>query len=356
MPITFILSTGRSGSTMLSKILQLHPEVLSLSEFFVSLQRAPFEWVLPTEPIDGAELWELMTGADPIADAMIMAGLKNDEMLYPYDSGRFSPASGIPNIMHSTLPVLTDDPDVLYDKLAPVIPTWPRRPAAEQFSQLFGFLAELLGRPVIVERSGTSLALVDQLKVQFPDARYVQMYRDGVDSSLSMLRHPMFRFPGLISVLATEAGLPQSASIKEITEALPDKAPGLISPPFDAARFMAYDIPPELYAKTWSLLTANGIEELAPLPPQAWTLLSYEALLADPGTELSRLAEFLGLPALPGWLDGARRMIDPMRAGAATKLDPDLLARLRACCKRGEDALASAGATIGAATTTSPAS
>jgi hypothetical protein len=336
---------------MLSKILQLHPDVLSLSEFFVSLQRAPFQWILPTDPIDGEQLWELMTGADPIADAMITGGLKNDEMLYPYDSGRYSPATGIPNIMHSTLPVLTDDPDGLYDKLAPVIPAWPQRPAAEQFSQLFGFLAELLGRSVIVERSGTSLALVDQLKVQFPDARFVQMYRDGVDSSLSMVRHPMFRFPGLISLLATEAGLPQSASIHQIAQALPDKAPGLIVPPFDADRFMAYDIPPELFARTWSLLTANGIEELSVLPAERWTLLSYEALLAAPGTELTKLAAFLGVPPEPDWLAAARRMIDPLRAGAAARIDQDLLARLRACCRRGEEALASAGASIAAATT-----
>jgi Sulfotransferase family len=355
MPITFVVSTGRSGSTMLSKILQLHPDVLSLSEFFVSLQRAPFEWILPTDPIDGAQLWEMMSGADPIADAMITGGLKNDEMLYPYDSGRYSPVTGIPNIMHSTLPVLTHDPDVLYDKLAPVIPTWPRRPAAEQFGALFGFLAELLGRSVIVERSGTSLALVDQLKVQFPDARFVQMYRDGVDSALSMVRHPMFRFPGLISVLATEAGLPQSASIQEIAQALPEKAPGLIVPPFDAGRFMAYDIPPELYARTWSLLTANGIDELSALPPDRWLLLRYEALLAAPGAELSKLAAFLGVPPAPDWLAAAGRMIDPLRAGAAARIDQDLLARLRAGCRRGEEALASVGASIGPAATTSPA-
>ena len=32
-----VLSTGRCGSTMVSEVLNTHPEVLSLSEFFISL-------------------------------------------------------------------------------------------------------------------------------------------------------------------------------------------------------------------------------------------------------------------------------------------------------------------------------
>jgi len=340
MPITFVVSTGRSGSTMLSKILQLHPDVLSLSEFFVALQRAPFRWELPEEPLDGARLWELMTGPDRISDAMILGGLKNDEMLYNYDSGRFSPATGIPNIMHSTLPVLTDDPDALYAQLEPVVPTWPVRPAAEQIAYLFEFLAGLLGRRVIVERSGTSLALVDQLVEQYPGARFVHMYRDGVDCTLSMLRHPLFRFAGLHALLADEAGLTSDATVQEVADALPDKAPGLILPPFDAEKFMAYDIPPELYARTWAFLVANGIEALSKLPGDSWTQLSFEALLANPDAELTRLAAFLGVEPSPDWLKAAAAMIDPVRTGASATIDPELLAELRAACARGDKALA----------------
>jgi hypothetical protein len=341
MPITFVVSTGRSGSTMLSKILALHPDVLSMSEFFLALQRAPFAWVLPKEPLDGARLWELMTGADTISDAMILGGLKNDEMLYHYDSGRFSPATGIPNIMHSTLPVLSDDPDGLYAELEPVVPTWPMRPAAEQFMHLFEFLAKLLGRRVIVERSGTSLALIDQLVEEFPGARFVHMYRDGVDCTLSMLRHPLFRFAGLHALLADEAGLTAEATVREIADALPDKAPGLILPPFDAAKFMAYDIPPALYARTWAFLVANGIEALSKRPPESWTQLSFEQLLADPDSELTKLAGFLGVPPSAEWLQASAKMIDPLRTGASAKIDPELLAKLRAACARGDEALAS---------------
>jgi LPS sulfotransferase NodH len=37
----FVLTTGRSGSTLLSDLLGLHPELLALSEFFTALAGTP---------------------------------------------------------------------------------------------------------------------------------------------------------------------------------------------------------------------------------------------------------------------------------------------------------------------------
>jgi hypothetical protein len=344
MSVTFVVSTGRSGSTMLSKILHQHRDILSVSEFFVTLQRVPLGWELPLRDMDGAELWELLSGTDPVVDAMIAGGLKNDEMFYPYDTGRFTPAKGIPNICHNTLPILTDDPDTLFDQLATRVPTWPRRPAPTQYRAFFALLGELLGRRVIVERSGSSLALISELRAEFPDARFVHMYRDGVDCALSMVRHPMFRLAALQYLLALEAGLPTSASFAEIAAVIPEQAAGLIVPPFDAERFMAYDIPAAIFARTWSIMVAGGIEALTALGPQSWTQLSYEELLAHPAAELTRLADFLGVPAEPDWLRSASDLIDPLRTGAATRIDAELRAELRAACGPGDRALASVAA------------
>lgn len=343
MTITFVVSTGRSGSTMLSRILHLHPEVLSMSEFFVSLQRVPLSWELPSKEMDGGEVWRMLAEPDPIVDGMIAGGLRNDEMFYPYDSGRFSPATGIPNILHNTLSILTADPDALYDELAARVPDWPARPAAGQFRALFSLLAELLGRRVVVERSGSSLAMISEIKEQFPRSRFVHMYRDGVDCALSMTRHPMFRLAALLYLLAEEAGLPASASPAQIAAVLPE-ATGLILPPFDAGRFMAYDISPRLFATTWSSMVSNGIAALRELPAQSAIQLCYEQLLADPHAELRRLAGFIGVPPLEEWLRSATRLIDPLHVGvAASALDPELLAQLRADCEPGDRAIASFG-------------
>jgi hypothetical protein len=64
--------------------------------------------------------------------------------------------------------------------------------------------------------------------------------------------------------------------------------------------------------------------------------LRYEHLLEDPGTELTRLAGFIGAPAPAQWLDAARQFVRPSHAGsAAAQLHPSDLAALRTVCAAG---------------------
>ncbi|MFI6005743.1 sulfotransferase [Streptomyces sp. NPDC051366] len=58
--LTFIVGTGRSGSTALSGILNVHPDVLSLNELLSSVQSRGFHEGL----LGGAEFWRLAAG-DP---------------------------------------------------------------------------------------------------------------------------------------------------------------------------------------------------------------------------------------------------------------------------------------------------
>ncbi|MFG2525973.1 sulfotransferase [Streptomyces sp. NPDC048527] len=64
-PMTFVVGTGRSGSTALSEILRLHPAVLSLSELLATIEPG----ALPEEPLDGEEFWEILAlpGRSPTA-------------------------------------------------------------------------------------------------------------------------------------------------------------------------------------------------------------------------------------------------------------------------------------------------
>ena len=56
-PGVIVVSTGRYGSTMLSKMLRLNPEILSLSEFFALLMPDP----LPAGELDAAAYWRLFS-------------------------------------------------------------------------------------------------------------------------------------------------------------------------------------------------------------------------------------------------------------------------------------------------------
>jgi hypothetical protein len=332
---------------MLSRILHQHPGVLSVNEFFASL-RIPALFTgtqdfgyFPDGEMDGRELWQLVGTPVPVFDTVVRGGLRLPEMRYPYGRGRFDPATGIPLLCHFVLPALTDDPDRLFDLLAAEVPAWPRRPAARQYAALFAALAAALGREVIVERSGGSLYKVRQLRRAFPEARFVHLYRSGPDTALSFSRYLPARILAITAIAAAEAGMPRRSAPEAIEAALP-RYQGMLAPPYDTERIMAYPIPAEVFGQTWSGMTCTGLIALRQLPAGMLASIRYEDLLG-PGLEptLTRLAEFIGVTAPARWLSTARSMVDGSRADSArAQLDPESLATLRASCDRGERAIA----------------
>jgi hypothetical protein len=346
MSLTFVVSTGRCGSTMLSLMLREHPDVLSLSEFFSTMMRVRRQGGFPTGDMDGAELWRLLAEPDPLAGQMIrqaQAGqVGGDGPGYPYGRGRFTP-DDLPPVCATVLPMLTGDPDTLFDQLAAEVPHWPARPAAGQFRQLFGLLSRLLGRPAVVERTGALFGMIPLVHREFPEARFVHLYRDGPDCALSMSRHPGFRIAAVNAEAAKAAGLPPGANWQQIQAAMPPEFRELLTPPFDIGRLMSYPVPVATFGERWSTMVTAGVGALTELPRGTWTSVRYEDLLHQTGTELAHLADFLGIPPVPGWLATAQRLADPARAGRATTLPAAERTALQDACQPGTAALQAAG-------------
>ena len=96
---TFVVGTGRCGSTMLSNMLREHPKVLSLSEFFANVcdgNRSTEGF--SAEPMDGARFWSLLAAKPEMVSFGMRHGVPCDEWLYPVDSSsaRFSRETGVP--------------------------------------------------------------------------------------------------------------------------------------------------------------------------------------------------------------------------------------------------------------------
>ncbi|MDP9794785.1 hypothetical protein J2S43_003297 [Catenuloplanes nepalensis] len=338
MNLTLVVGSGRCGSTLLSRLLRDHPDVLSVGELFTVL--TAHQQDLPLGEMDGEAVWSLLTTPNPAMDALAAAGLAPPEMAYPYRTGRHRPETGVPVIAHAVLPSLTDDPDALLDSLAPVVRAWPTRPAAAHYRALLEHLAALFGRDTIVERSAASLHLVPTLHAAFPDARIVHMHRDGPDCALSMSRHAGFR---MIALAQRAMQLGDVTLTPKLTsahlEAIPPDALSLLIPPMDAAAFMSYPIPLPVFGALWSSMIVDGVAALDMLPATATSTLRYEDLLHSPEATLTRLAATLGAPVDGDWLARSRALITPATTGRSRTLPPAELAALEAACRPGMKAL-----------------
>jgi hypothetical protein len=330
MPLTFVVGSGRCGSTMVSRVLGEHPDVLSVNEFF---HREDMMATFDRPPVDGSEVWRWLSTPEPLLDAFFSSGTIS-EMRYPRD-GRFKPDTGIPLICHGVLPMLSEDPDALFDELAAEVPTWPSRSAADHYRSLFGFLGQHLGKRVTVERTGGSIVMVGALRQRFPEARFVYIHRDGPDCAVSMSRHPMFR----LRVLKRALRHMRPGSV----EAIPEEVRGPVASSLDVERLMSFPIPLTFFGNLWSFFVGQGLPVLAELPPGSWTTLHYENVLADPAGELTRLADFIGVAATPQWLAAATAVIGrPRPVNLSAELAPAALAALRKVCAPGNEAAAAA--------------
>lgn len=347
MPFTIIIGTGRCGSTMLSRILRMHPEILSIFEFWRAFPQeagsgdiwnlfSQVEAIISAGDISGAEFWRQITVIDTAIDGMAGAGIFT---MAGGDQAGYDPTARMPPIWRVLMP-LTDDPGPLYQALAAEVPLWPSRSAADHTRALFAEMSARLGCSTIVERTGASASLMPMFREQFPEARYLFLHRDGPDSSMSMSRNPFYRLAVMriiVDALSNPSPLlPPDMLSAEIRSAGAEEFQGLIAPPFDGSRFMEYPLPPQIFGWLWSLMTRVGTRQIRQVPPSRWMTMRYERLIENPRTELTRLASFIEVPATPEWLAEAEEWVDPGRPGkAASHLSGCALDALRAACAAG---------------------
>ncbi|MEV0522167.1 sulfotransferase [Streptomyces sp. NPDC050439] len=336
--LTFVIGTGRSGSTALSRILNTHPDVLSLNEYMASVGDAAF----PEGQVSGAEFWEALFRPTPYFANMIRSGVLMPEFLYTRGPGRYTARStGIPALSLMVLPHLTEDPDGLLDEIRAAVVDWPARPAAEHHEALFELLGTRLGGSAVVERSGYSTGWAPGLRAAFPYAKFVHLFRDGPDCALSMSRHPGYRVITLIREIRERTGVENFGDLTEehVRSLPPDLAP-LLDERFDPALVQDRDFPLRRFGALWSELVIQGTQFLKGLPAAHRMTLAYEDLLDAPREELTRLAAFVGVEPSRRWLDGACAQLDTSRRGSAEKqLTAAELDEVRESCAPGKQAL-----------------
>lgn len=316
IPPVLVLSTGRCGSTLVSEMLNRHPDILSLSEVFATLGPEALARPAPS----GEQLWRVFSRQSSGLAAILNSGEMVDEGLYPVDDpqARFS-IETVPPVMTVALPHLTPDHEALYDELEAFMRPLPRCPLADQFRAIFGFLQERLGKRVWVERSGGSLMLAYRLLRLFPEAHVIHVHRDGRDVALSMAKHHNFRV--LVGALkrCRAFGLDPQAPFRKDRGGMADVwFQTLFFRLFDA-RKLAGSVEDTDLARYWSDIVEIGMDAFDTLPSDRLLTVAFADLAEEPRTVMDGLIRFID-PSLAkeSWLDEVSGMIRPTRSKAAS--------------------------------------
>ena len=314
---------------MVSDVLNRHPRILSLSEFFSFVGLKAFL----RRRVNGAYMWRLYSQQQNRSRLMLRG--RYEELLYPVDSpdARFS-QDDVPPILCATLPHLTEGYEALYDELGPVVRGQPKQSPANHFRRHFQWLGERFNRRVWAERSGGSLLFASRLLRQFPEARVIHVYRDGRETALSMSNHYLFRM-----IVATLRAF-QRVGIDMMDAMARGRHWDRVSPwlePFVSAFFRPERLPYDKltltdFATFWSGMVERGQRIFSQLPPERFLPLRFEDAQANPEEQFRRLIRFIS-PELEdeAWLREASAIPRPTRSRFA-KLEPaDQDAVARAC-------------------------
>ena len=284
-----VMSTGRCGSTMISDILNRHPGILSVSEFFSFVGPRAFVGRCPS----GEHMWRLYSRPGRPIRRLRHFGIPS-EFLYPLDEpvARFS-LDDLPPILAITLPHLTTEYHDLYDECGPVVRAQPRQAPAEHHRHFFEWLAGRLGRRVWVERSGGSLLWGSRLLAAFPDARVIHVYRDGRDTALSMSRHAPFRVMLAIRNQLKPLGLDPMTWVGSASGwfvALLDGLAGMLVRP---ERLRLERVSLSDFGWFWSRMIEMGDDLFGHFPPDRLLNVAFEDVQSSPESEIRRIVRFI---------------------------------------------------------------
>ncbi|GIF26161.1 putative sulfotransferase [Actinoplanes tereljensis] len=303
MERSIIISNGRCGSTLLSDLIHEEPETLSAQEFFMTM--AP--WSRSMEVLTGAEYWAVLSSPKEEISTLFRIGLPPKEVRYPSTGKWAANQEDMPRILGITLAKLTDDPDGLFDQLAPRVKAFPRQEAAQHHKDFLDLLAAQTGKQRWVERSGGSSQVAPFLLANYPDARIVYLERNWADSAKSMSRHPSFQLVQLRVEALSRWGIdpfrvrPDQEVPEELAPYLPDRiTPELLQQRGDD---------PSRYVHLCAFMSSQAQQAVDDAKPENLLLMTYEDLLLDPVGQLTRLGEFLLFDDPAGWADGVAHRV-----------------------------------------------
>lgn len=182
----FIISSGRTGSTLLAHMLNRHPDILIVSDLFEPVGDEPYfhpEWY-----VSGPEFWNVISSPSFPQRIKSWRNKPNAELLFLPDDDNL-----VSLLLSYTIPFVSDDPIAFFEELKGEVSAFPNDNMPGQMIRLFDHLRDKVGKPLWVERTGGSLPHTEKILRLWPDAKIVHNFRDPQEIAISMMKGSFFR-------------------------------------------------------------------------------------------------------------------------------------------------------------------
>lgn len=294
----FIVGTGRCGSTLLSNMLNLNENVLSISEFFSAVTDLGtlMDTCFPKSEISAKEFWGIIRNPSKKQNLMIKEKVAAKEILYKVkEDSHFTVENGVPAIMLTALPHISSNPEDLFYELKQFILSLPSASIATFYTECFEWIKRKLNKQIWVERSGGSLRAIHRLYETFPNAKFLHIVRAGQNCSISMENHYAFRMVMVTFQLIEILGIdPFENSNREYVDDLFDDIADFLPENFDVEKFKNLRLSPSLYGYYWSGEIEEGMKTFDKIPESQKMTIKYEDILTDPEPVVRQVANFIG--------------------------------------------------------------
>ena len=326
----FIVGTGRCGSTLLSRMLAESSSLLMIFEFFSGLD-IPSRF--SANRLDGKEFARLISQATPAVTMVLRRGYDIAEVVYPFGPhARYQRGESLPWIVAATLSRMSGDPDPLLDETIGFASGLPRQHLSLHYRQLFDWLAERMGRALLIEKSGSSIEYLDSLHDFYPEARFLHLHRDGHETALSMREHHVYRlWVSLLFGSTEDVRTANSELVALDPEAEPQSGDAI-------TRLLESRPPVEYFGRYWTELLIPGFRALGSLDANQYLEVRFEDLVAKPQQVLRTIGAFFELE--PGdWIERAAALVRGIPPTRFELLSPEEQEQLVVACRPGQQLL-----------------
>ncbi len=298
----FVVSSGRTGSTFLGKMLNRHPDIVCMGDLIEPT--GPNPYFDRSDVVSGEHFFKLLSAPSIKPRLRFWKDRPTDElMFYPKDDGNH-----VSLLLCYTLPKLTDDPVALLNTIEADFSQVAPATMADHTVHFFELIRERMGKKLWVECTGGNLPQTKGIVETWPDAKIIHNFRDCREVAISMQTKSFFRM------------------YRQIEE----------NPDLDEWDFDDYPPYPVMGAmlNRWVMQAEDLLEGI---PAERRHATSYESYTEQPHQALLSLCQFIfdreePLPQDVAWVEGEMKNIRkaPLRFDA---LDKEAQIELELSCR-----------------------